>query len=103
MSVRWMRTAQVSNGKFPEAIAWAKEISAWAAKKHSTPKIDVWLDAFGAVGTLRWSMDYADLATFEKMQNAVLVDADYWRMIEQAAKAQLFIDGSMHDVICKSL
>ena len=55
------------------------------------------------VGTIRWSIDYPDLAAVEKALNAVLVDPEYWKMIEKAMKAQLFIDGTGVDVVSKQI
>ena len=77
MSVRWMRTATIKNGRFMEAIAWAKETAGYVEKKFGTGKCDVWLDTFGPVGTIRWSIDFADLASIEKVQATMLMDADY--------------------------
>ena len=66
MSVRWMRNAQIANGRFMEAVAWAKETSGYAEKKFGVAKIDVWVDAFGPVGMMRWSIEFADLAAVDK-------------------------------------
>ena len=103
MSVRWMRSAVISNGRIPQAIAWSKEITSYAEKKFGTGKIETWVDAFGQVGSIRWSIDFPDLATVEKVQAQMLMDQDYWKHVERAAKAQLFIDGSTVDTISRSV
>ena len=103
MSVRWMRSAVISNGRFLEAVAWSKETTSFVEKKFGTGKIETWVDAFGQVGSIRWSIDFPDLATVEKVQAQMLMDQDYWKHVERAAKAQLFIDGSTVDTISRSV
>jgi nitrogenase molybdenum-iron protein alpha/beta subunit len=101
MSVRWMRTAQIANGKFMEAIAWAKETAGYVEKKWGTPHVAVLLDVFGPVGMVRWSTDFADLAAVEKVQAQMMMDQTYWQMIDKAFKAELFVDGTSVDTISR--
>jgi hypothetical protein len=103
MSVRWMRTAQISNGKFMEAVSWAKEMSGYVEKKIGMGKVDVWVDSFGVMGTIRWTMDFPDLAALDKAQTIVLGDADYWKQVNKAATSQLFIDGATEDHVLRSM
>lgn len=103
MSVRWMRTIQIRESRFMEAIAWGKEVSAYAEKKYGTPKLHMWLDGFGAINTLRWTMDLPDLATVDKINAQLMMDPDYWKLIEKARTAQLFIDGSACDTVMRAL
>ena len=103
MSVRWMRTAQIGKGMFMEAIAWTKEVSAYLEKKHGFPKIHTWIDSFGALGTIRWTTDYPDLAAVEKAQMQIMGDPDYWKMIKKAVDAELFIEGSVDDHVSREV
>jgi|SRR5688500_8425957 len=103
MSVRWMRTATIKNGRFMEAIAWGKEVAGYVEKKWGAGKCDVWVDAFGAVGTIRWSIDFTDLASIDKVQGAMMADPDYWKMVEKAMKSELFVDGSAVDNVFRSV
>lgn len=102
MSVRWTRSAKIANGKFMEAIAWAKEAGGYVEKKVGT-KIEVWMDAFGPVGTVRWSGDFADLAAVEKAQVTIMADAAYWQLIDKAMKNGLYIDGESVDTVSRSI
>jgi hypothetical protein len=102
MGIRWTRTAQIKNSRVMEAIAWSKEISSWAEKKHNV-KVHTWLDAAGTLGTIRWSADHADLAAFDKVMTAVNMDPDYWKFVEKATKSELFIDGAGVDTISKEM
>ena len=54
--VRWMRSARIQGGKYLEAIAWAKEMAGYAEKAYGASKVHVFLDAFGDIGTIRWSV-----------------------------------------------
>jgi hypothetical protein len=103
MGIRWVRTARIGKGRVMEAISWAKEVSAYAEKKFNTGKISVFMDAFGEVGTLRWMMDANDLAALEKIQMNMMADADYWKMIDRAMKAELFLEGYTRDEVMRSL
>jgi hypothetical protein len=102
MSVRWMRTAQIRDGKFMEAIAWSKEIVGYCEKKLGIPKIHTWLDSFGALGTMRWTIDFADLGAIEKVQQQLMTDPDYWRLLARGS-AELFIPGQSHDHVSRAI
>lgn len=100
---KWIRTTRVANGRFPQAIGWAKEMAGLAQKKFGVSQCRVYMDSVGEIGTLRWEIDYADLATYEKTMNAVMNDQEYWQFIAKAHTDQLFIDGSAHDYLLKQL
>jgi NIPSNAP protein len=102
MSVRWTRSAQISRSRVPEAIAWSKEICAVIGKKHHVA-VDTWLDVVGPLATIRWSVDYPDVATFDKTMTAVLADPEYWQFVDRANKAELFIDGVGSDTLSKKV
>lgn len=103
MSVRWMRTAQVSRGRIPEGLAWAKEVSSYVEKKFNLPAVELYMDSFGEVGTIRWMMDFPDLNAVEAAFAKTMADADYWKMLEKATKSELFIDGSVRDTVCRKI
>jgi hypothetical protein len=103
MSFRWMRTATIAKGHFMEAIAWGKEMAGFVEKKFNTGKCDVWLDTFGPVGTIRWSIDVPDLATIERVQGQILMDQEYWKMIDKAMKNELFVDNATVDHMLKKV
>jgi hypothetical protein len=86
-----------------EAVAWGKEVSGFVEKKWGTPPLSVWVDAFGPVGVMRWSLDLADLAAVEKIQAQMMMDQSYWQLVDKAFKAQLFVDGSSTDYISRQV
>lgn len=102
MNIRWTRTGQIKGSKVMEAVAWSKEMTAWVAKKHSVT-VDTWLDTVGTINTIRWTVDYPDLASFDKVMTAVMMDPEYWKYVERAMKSELFIDGAGSDTLSKKM
>jgi uncharacterized alpha/beta hydrolase family protein len=101
--VRWTRTARVRNGKFMEAIAWAKEMAAYGQKKYGVDKIAVFHHSFGDISAIQWSVDYADLATLERVQAQIMLDQDYWKRVASAFSGELFFEGSAHDTVLREV
>ncbi|UCF91620.1 MAG: hypothetical protein JSW39_25665 [Desulfobacterales bacterium] len=99
--IRWMRKTRISRGKYIPAIAWSTEITEYVKKVKELSSIEVFIDLFGEGGTVRWIVDYEDLATLEKAQAQVRDDPEYWRKLEQAEG--LFIDGSTYDVVMRKI
>jgi hypothetical protein len=93
----------IANGRFMEAVGWAKETSSYCEKKFGVPKVEVWVDAFGPIGRMRWSTDFNDLAALESVQLQMLADPGYWQLIDKAFKNGLFVDGTGDDVVSRSL
>jgi len=99
--VRWTRSARVaSSGKFAQAIQWAKEIAEFDNKKYKV-QVSVYMDSFGELGTIRWFIDFADLAALEKFMNQVLGDQEHWQKV--GPFADLFIQDSMYDTVMQSV
>jgi len=99
--VRWARSVRITSGKyFPQAMQWAKEITEFANKKYKI-QMSVYMDIFGESGTLRWFVDYADLAAMEKFRNQVLTDQEYWQKAAQAS--DFFIQGSVFDTVMQAI
>jgi hypothetical protein len=101
--VRWIRTATIKNGgKVQEAIGWAKEVSAYVEKTLGA-KVEIFLDAFGVSGKIRWMMVQQDLGKIDQMNAKLMADQQYWKFVDRAAKAELFIDGSVHDIVMRQV
>ena len=99
--VRWMRTARLARGNMMTALSWAVEIAGYAEKSGGFPKIDVFVDSFGEGGTVRWMIDFDDLAALEKAQSQLRTNQEYWEKLEKAQ--HMFIEGSFYDVVTRSL
>jgi hypothetical protein len=99
--IRWMRSARMARGNAMKVLAWSKEIAEYVKKYEGLSSIDVFLDAFGDSGTVRWIVDYEDLATLEKVMNQLMGDQGYWKKIEEAQS--FFIEGSVHDIVMRGI
>ena len=84
-----------------KVLAWSKEIAEYVKKYEGLSSIAVFLDAFGDSGTVRWIVDYEDLATLEKVMNQLMADQEYWKKLEQAKN--FFIEGSVHDIVMRGI
>ena len=99
--VRWMREARIASGKYIPAITWSKEITEYVRKVSEISSLELFIDVFGETGTVRWIVDYEDLATLEKAQAQLRENQEYWQKLEQAQG--LFIDGSGYDVVMRRI
>jgi hypothetical protein len=91
-----MRTACIAPGKFAEALQFATEMSEFSKKYEG-----IFLDGFGEVGTIRWFVDYENLASLEKIMDQIYADPDWFKKISEAK--DLFIEGKTHDLVMRSL
>ncbi len=98
---RWHRVAQVSRGKFFEALQWAKQISEYVNANHSPGNAQAYLELFGQTGTIHWYADYDDLSTLEKVNQALLADPKYAAMLNEATG--LFIEGKTKDTLIQMI
>jgi hypothetical protein len=97
-----MRTARIAGAdKFGRAIEFAEITKAMTAKYPEAKKIDVFMDLVGDSGNMRWIVDYPDLATFEKVSDAIRKDADYWKLM--GAYSDVFIQDTLEDVLLKQI
>jgi hypothetical protein len=99
-NIRWTRTGRIKNSRVMEAVAWSKEICAWGEKKHGI-KVDTWIDVLGDLGTIRWSVDYPDVASWDAKFLAINMDPEYHQFIAKAIKDELFIDGTGVDTLSR--
>lgn len=102
--VRWMRSAKINGaGKLPDAVAWAKDVAAFVEKRGYVSGLTVWADMFGQAGTVRWMVDYDDLAGLEKVQLRITSDSEYFQKLREAESRGLFLPGSVEDVVMRSV
>ena len=100
--VRFVRTIRVKGGRMMEAISWAKEMAAHVQKKYGVEKVQVYMQSFGDISSIHWTAEYADLAALEKTQLQILADPDYFKRIV-AAMPDLFVDGSVNDLVLREV
>jgi hypothetical protein len=91
--VRFMRSALAVIGRFPEAMAFAKEIAEYVRGTHGVD-LKVYIESDG---TIYWITDYPDYETFASKRAAITADAGYWEIITKAEG--LLLDGSVQDTV----
>ena len=96
-NVRVHRTARISDGMIQQAFQFAKEITEYVNTKYPQVSVQVYVEAFGAVGTIHWFVDYKDLATLERTTGQLFSDQGYLAILGKAPG--LFIEGSVHDTL----
>jgi len=99
--VRWMSVTRISAGNGVPAMQHAKEMAEFAKKYEGVSSCSVYIDSFGETGTIRWFMDFDDLAAFEKVQSQALADEAYWKNLEKAKN--LFIEGSNRTMVMREI
>ncbi len=102
--IRLQWTARISRGKNPGAIQWAKEIAEYLRTKY--PKIlaiAAYEEHFGNVNTIHLFSDYESLATLESVEAEYQSDVAFQDLFKKSNEAGLFIEGSIHGTLVKSL
>jgi len=96
-----MRKGRVVPGKFIEALGFATEIAGYVKKYEGISPVQVFMDSFGEMTTIRWVVDYKDLASLEKVGYQMMADQEYLEKVNRSAN--LFIPGSIKDVVMRSI
>jgi len=85
---------QILYGQFREYMTVAEELIA-QRQKLGLSAATLWAPTFGTANEVIWEIDYADLAAFERENDAFYSDAeamDQWRRLWQHT-----VQGSIHD------
>lgn len=99
--VRFQRAVRISRGKVPEALKHSHELIEYINTKTPRPtKFQLFMERFGAPGTIYFVADYESLAGLESHQRELLSDEEYWAIVRRGA--DLFIDGSTKDTLMTS-
>ncbi len=102
--IRLQWTARISRGKNQLAIRWAKEVAEYLGSAY--PKIlaiAAYEEHFGDVNTIHIFSDYEDLATLESVEAQYPTDAGFQALFGRSNEEGLFIEGSIHGTLVKSL
>ncbi len=97
-------TARISRGKNLAAIQWAKDIAEYLKSKYPLIlAIGAYEEHFGNVNTIHIISDYESLATLEAVESHYPSDAGFQDRFNKSNEAALFIEGSIHGMLVKSL
>ena len=102
--VRLQWTARISRGKNREAIMWAKETAEHLRVTYpDILAVAAYDEHFGNVNTIHIFSDYESLATLEAVEAQYPSDAAFQDLFKKSNEAGLFIEGSIHGTLVKSL
>ena len=94
--IAFVRTSSVATGKVGNAMAFAKEISAYI-KSHFGVEVTVLTPIGGNPWRVAWSSRYQDLAALQAMMHKMTADQGFWELANK--NADCFLAGATHDAI----
>ena len=95
--IRWIRTAQIEQGKQQEAIQWAKDTREYTKTKfEGGADVKIFLETLGDLGVMCWMVDFENLATLEIAGNVLDADEGYQERLKAAS--DIFLPGSYDKV-----
>jgi hypothetical protein len=98
--ITFVRTGAIAPGKGAGAIAFAQKIVAYWRDNYDR-QIDVLRPVAGNPNRITFVGRYKDLAEFDSSATRSMADTKYLELL--ASGADLFIAGSIHDEIWRSL
>jgi hypothetical protein len=98
--IHFTRTTSIAPGKVADALTFAGEMIEFITATQGQ-KMQLMLPIGGNPHRLRFYTSYDTLADMEKAQAAMMADAKYLSILGKSAS--LFIPGSAHDDIWRSL
>ena len=102
--IRLQWTARISRGKNQGAFQWAKQVAEYLKSKYPhILAIAAYEEHFGNVNTIHIFSDYESLATLESVEAQYPSDAAFQDLFNKSNEAGLFIEGSIHGTLVKSL
>jgi hypothetical protein len=102
--IRLQWTARISRGKNQGAIQWAKETTTYLRSKYpDILAIAAYEEHFGDVNTIHIFTDYESLATLELVEAHFPSDAAFQALMKKSNEEALFIEGSIHGTLVRSL
>ena len=102
--IRLQWTGRISRGKNHGAIQWAKESAEYLRSKYpDILAIGAYEEHFGEVNTIHIFTDYESLATLEAVEAQYPFDAGFQALMKKSNEECLFIEGSIHGTLVKSL
>lgn len=98
--IRFVRTASVAPGKLADALAFAKQISAFIKKQYGV-ELQVMMPVGGNPHRIAWRSEYASLGSMEEFQAKSMADPKYQELLSKGGPC--FIAGSVNDSIWRTL
>ena len=91
--IRFQRCAMPRIGKQAQAVTWAKGFAEFVTEQYGAD-VQIFVES---TGKMHWVIDYPSYEAYGKVRTKIATDRDYWGTIGRSA--DLFIEGSMEDVV----
>ena len=98
--IRFVRASSIVPGKLVDALAFAKEVSAYVEKNHNQ-KLEVMMPVGGNPHRIAWRSEYANLGALEEFQSKTMKDPKFLELLSKAGP--IFIPGSVNDSIWRTI
>ncbi len=95
------REAQVVDGKTPEAIRFAEEVTKYLKTKYPERSVYVYMEKSGTATTIHWFADHKSLDAIKRIRSELLSDKQYLALLKKAEG--LFVQGSVRDALLTSI
>jgi hypothetical protein len=100
--ITFVRMAAVAPGKLADAMAFNQQVTKLAKDKfgldvHASTPIG------GNPSRMAWTVSYPSLAEFDAISIKLNADADYQKLIASSVAAGVFVPGSLHDELWRSI
>jgi hypothetical protein len=102
--VRLQWSARISRGKNMGAMKWAKETAEYLRSQYpQILAVGAYDEHFGNVNTIHIISDYESLAVLEDVEAQYPSDAGFQQLFNRSNTEELFIEGSTHGMLIRSL
>jgi hypothetical protein len=98
--IHFTRTSSVAPGKLADALSFAAEVTEYLGSAYGQ-KMQVMMPVGGNPHRICWYSSYETLGAMETFQSKTMGDSKYLAILAKAAS--IFIAGSVHDDIWRSM
>lgn len=84
--IKWTRSIKARDGKFHEALDWAKEIAEHVNSLGPAHPVQVYVPKFGDLNSIIWAWDFEDLAAMEAFQKKYEADEGFQERLKQSSE-----------------
>ena len=98
---RLLRVSRCKMGKVREAIQLGNETTRYVTEKYPETKIQMFIETFGALVNVYWSLDFESLSVWEDVNKRMMADEAYWAVLSKVP--DVFIEGSNEDKLLRSV
>jgi hypothetical protein len=98
--IHFVRTVSIAPGKMTDAMAFAKKLASYLAKKPGI-KVEVSVPMAGNPNRIGWHSMHQDLGEFESVMSKLGSDAEYAKLVRSGAG--LIIPGSTNDALWRTI